>query len=41
MAARHKLPTVYFPRSFATGGRLNFYGPDFIDQYRRGAGTLC
>jgi hypothetical protein len=31
---------VYFARSFATGGGLISYGPDFIDQYRRGAGTL-
>jgi putative ABC transport system substrate-binding protein len=31
LAARHKLPTVYFDRSFvAAGGQLS-YGPDRID----------
>jgi putative ABC transport system substrate-binding protein len=36
-AARHKLPAVYFERSFASGGGLISYGPDIIDQYRRAA----
>jgi putative ABC transport system substrate-binding protein len=36
LAARHKLPTVYFERHFAAGGLMT-YGPDFTDQYRRAA----
>jgi len=37
LAARHKLPAVYFDRVFATAGGLISYGPDYIDQYRRAA----
>jgi putative ABC transport system substrate-binding protein len=37
LAARHKLPAVYFERSFVAAGGLISYGPDFIDQYRRAA----
>ena len=37
LAARYRLPAVYFERFFVTGGGLISYGPDFIDQYRRGA----
>jgi putative ABC transport system substrate-binding protein len=37
LAARHKLPTVYFFRNFVTRGGLIAYGPDPIDQYRRAA----
>jgi putative ABC transport system substrate-binding protein len=33
LAARHKLPAVYF----VTGGGLISYGPDRVDQYRRAA----
>jgi putative tryptophan/tyrosine transport system substrate-binding protein len=40
LAARHKLPAVYANRYFVTGGGLTFYGPDFIDQYRRAAGYV-
>ena len=40
LAARHKLPTVYFERSFVTFGGLISYGPDFVDQYRRAAGYV-
>ena len=40
LAARHKLPAVYFDRIFVTGGGLISYGPDFIDQYRRAAGYV-
>ena len=38
IAARYKLPAVYFLRSFITAGGLISYGPDLIDQYRRAAG---
>ena len=37
LAARHKLPAVYFERSFAAAGGLISYGPDFVDQFRRAA----
>jgi putative ABC transport system substrate-binding protein len=37
LAARHKLPAVYFDRVFAAAGGLISYGPDYIDQYRRAA----
>ena len=40
LAARHKLPAVYFERLFVTGGGLVSYGPDFVDQYRRAAGYV-
>jgi putative ABC transport system substrate-binding protein len=40
LAARHKLPAVYFERFFVTGGGLISYGPDLVDQYRRGAGYV-
>jgi ABC-type uncharacterized transport system substrate-binding protein len=37
LAARHKLPAVYFERFFVTVGGLISYGPDLVDQYRRAA----
>jgi ABC-type uncharacterized transport system substrate-binding protein len=37
LAARHKLPAVYFERPFVIGGGLISYGPDVVDQYRRAA----
>jgi putative ABC transport system substrate-binding protein len=37
LAARHKLPAVYFDRAFAIAGGLLSYGPDRIDLYRRAA----
>jgi putative tryptophan/tyrosine transport system substrate-binding protein len=40
LAARHKLPAVYFERLFVTGGGLISYGPDLVDQYRRAAGYV-
>jgi putative ABC transport system substrate-binding protein len=40
LAARHRLPAVYYQRGFVTGGGLISYGPDFIDQYRRAAGYV-
>ena len=40
LAARHKLPAVYFERYFVAGGGLISYGPDFVDQYRRAAGYV-
>ena len=40
LAARHKLPAVYYGRYYVTGGGLISYGPDFIDHYRRAAGYV-
>jgi ABC-type uncharacterized transport system substrate-binding protein len=40
LAARHKLPAVYFNRVFVTDGGLISYGADFNDQYRRAAGYI-
>jgi putative ABC transport system substrate-binding protein len=40
LAARHKLPAVYFARHFVTGGGLISYGADYTDQYRRAAGYV-
>ena len=37
LAARHRLPAVYFERFFVSAGGLISYGPDFLDQYRRAA----
>src|SRR5215471_8394375 len=38
LAARHRLPAVYFERLYVASGGLISYGPDFEDQYRRAAG---
>jgi ABC-type uncharacterized transport system substrate-binding protein len=40
LAARHKMPTIYFQRVFVTGGGLISYGPDLFDQCRRAAGYV-
>jgi putative tryptophan/tyrosine transport system substrate-binding protein len=40
LAARHKLPAIYYDRTFVAAGGLNSYGPDFLDQYRRAAGYV-
>jgi putative tryptophan/tyrosine transport system substrate-binding protein len=37
LAARAKLPAVYFARQYVVAGGLISYGPDFADQYRRAA----
>jgi putative tryptophan/tyrosine transport system substrate-binding protein len=37
LAARDGLPAIYSYRSFAIEGGLMSYGPDMVDQYRRGA----
>jgi len=37
LAARYKLPAIYFVRFFATAGGLISYGPDAIDPHRRAA----
>jgi putative ABC transport system substrate-binding protein len=40
LAARHKLPAVYFSRAFVVAGGLISYGPDNVDQFRRAAGYV-
>ena len=40
LAARHKLPAVYYERLFVAAGGLISYGPDQIDQYRQAAGYV-
>ena len=40
LAARHRLPAIYWNRFYVTGGGLMSYGPDPIDQYRQGAGYV-
>jgi putative ABC transport system substrate-binding protein len=37
LAAQHRLPTIYYERSFVVAGGLISYGPDFVDLYRRAA----
>jgi ABC-type uncharacterized transport system substrate-binding protein len=40
LAARHRLPAVYFERHFVTSGGLISYGADQVDGYRRAAGYV-
>jgi putative ABC transport system substrate-binding protein len=39
-AARYKVPAVYNQQPFVAAGGLISYGPNFADQYRRGAGYV-
>ena len=40
LAARHKLPAVYWQRLYVASGGLMSYGPDLLDQYGRAAGYV-
>jgi putative tryptophan/tyrosine transport system substrate-binding protein len=40
LAARHKLPAVYYDPYFAAAGGLIAHGPDILDQFRRAAGYV-
>jgi ABC-type uncharacterized transport system substrate-binding protein len=40
LAARHKLPAVYYRRRFVGDGGLVSYGPDFLEQFRGAAGYV-
>ena len=40
LAARHRLPAVYYDRSFVAAGGLVSYGPDRIEMYRQSAGYV-
>jgi putative ABC transport system substrate-binding protein len=40
LAARHRLPAVYFAQYWATAGGLISYGPNYLDQFRSAAGYV-
>jgi putative ABC transport system substrate-binding protein len=40
LAARHKLPAIYYERYYVTAGGLISYGPDLVDQFRRAANYI-
>jgi putative ABC transport system substrate-binding protein len=40
LAARHKLPTVYYRREFVAAGGLISYGSSIVDHSRRAAGYV-
>ena len=40
LAGRHKLPAVYWDRTFVASGGLISYGADLVDQFRRAAGYV-
>jgi putative tryptophan/tyrosine transport system substrate-binding protein len=40
LAARHRLPAVYFERFFVDAGGLASYGADLVEQYRQAAGYV-
>ena len=40
LAARHKLPAVYWERFFVAAGGLMSYGPDLVDHFRQAAGYV-
>jgi putative tryptophan/tyrosine transport system substrate-binding protein len=40
LAARYKLPAVYYEREYVAAGGLISYGPNFVDQCRRAAGYV-
>jgi putative ABC transport system substrate-binding protein len=40
LAARHKLPTVYYDRYFVAAGGLISYGPDYLEICRQAAGYV-
>jgi ABC-type uncharacterized transport system substrate-binding protein len=39
-AAQHRLPAVYYNRTFVSAGGLCSYGTDYADQYQRAAGYI-
>lgn len=38
LAARHRLPAVYFDRRFAAAGGLISYGSNIVEEFRLAAG---
>jgi putative ABC transport system substrate-binding protein len=40
LAARYKLPAIYYARNFVADGGLMSYGPDPVGDFRRAAGYV-
>jgi len=40
LAARHRLPAIYYSSFYCAAGGLICYGSDFLDQFRRAAGYV-
>jgi len=40
LAARYRLPAIYYQRLYVAAGGLFSYGPDFVDQFQRAAGYV-
>jgi putative tryptophan/tyrosine transport system substrate-binding protein len=40
LAARHKLPAIYYRRTYVTDGGLISYGSDVVDEFRSAAGYV-
>jgi putative ABC transport system substrate-binding protein len=40
LAARHKLPAIYYERNYVAAGGLMSYGPNFVEEFRRAAGYV-
>ena len=40
LAARYRVPAIYFVRSLADSGGLISYGPDLAEQYPKAAGYI-
>jgi ABC-type uncharacterized transport system substrate-binding protein len=40
LAARYKLPAVFYERYFVAAGGLISYGPDYLDLFRSAAGYV-
>ena len=40
LAARYRLPAVYYDRYFAVAGGLISYGPNIVGEFRRAAGYV-
>ena len=40
LAARHKLPAIYWDRFFVAAGGLISYGPDLVEEFRQAAGYV-
>ena len=40
LAAKHRLPAIYFQKDFVDEGGLMSYGVDYVDLFRRAAGYV-